>query len=46
MKNGKLDGKVAVVTGALKGIGTEIARQFAAEGASPKNLNKIVDWSV
>src|ERR1700745_3185144 len=34
MNNGKLTGKVAVVTGASKGIGAGIAKEFAAEGAS------------
>src|SRR3989454_1191787 len=34
MNNGKLNGKIAVVTGASKGIGAGIAKEFAAEGAS------------
>ena len=34
MNSGKLNGKIAVVTGASKGIGAGIAKEFAAEGAA------------
>jgi NAD(P)-dependent dehydrogenase (short-subunit alcohol dehydrogenase family) len=40
---GRLDGRVAIVTGTARGIGRAIARQFAAEGALVEGIDLLAD---